>query len=260
MAAWAREFPHDTVTTYIEQYAEVQRSTTGLPEVVAAVSVAGELLGIATLVLDDELPGAIEPGPWLAAVYVSPLARRQGVGQAITMWVTARAQMLGYHAIHLYTEDKREWYENLGWKFCRISAINGHPVSVMELMLGTKVESIFHVTTRAGWNSRDANYRHISLDTEGFIHCSTLHQLTSVANRYYQGEEGVIVLVISPAKLNSKLHWEPPRHPDGSSARPVELLFPHVYGEINTDAVSAVIELSRDTLGRYRLPAQLIAR
>lgn len=260
LKAWAKEFPSDTLTTYLDQYAEVRRSTTGLPEVVAAISQAEELLGIATLVLDDELPGATEPGPWLAAVYVSPLARRQGVGQAITMWVTARAQMLGYPTIHLYTEDKREWYENLGWNFCRNSAINGFPVSVMKLMLSTSAENIYHITTRQAWNSRDVNYQHTSLDTEGFIHCSTLHQLALVANRYYQGEDNVLVLVISTATLSPDLRWDPPRHPDGSSAQPVHLLYPHIYGEINTDAVLKVIDWTRDSLGRYRLPVQLINR
>ncbi|MEO5973645.1 MAG: GNAT family N-acetyltransferase [Ilumatobacteraceae bacterium] len=259
-AAWADEFPADTVATYLDQYAEVQRSTTGLPEVVAAISVSGELLGIATLVLDDELPGATEDGPWLAAVYVSPRARRQGIGQAITMWVTARAQMLGYPAIYLYTEDKREWYENLGWKFCRISAINGLPVSVMKLMLSTDAASIFHITTHTDWNSRTDNYHHASLDSEGFIHCSTLHQLTPVANRYYLGEDEALVLVIATAALGSDLRWEPPRHPDGSPAQSVQLLYPHIYGEINTTAVTEVVDLTRDLRGRFRLPAQLVDR
>lgn len=258
--AWAHVFPDDTVKTYLDQYAEVRSSTTGLPEVVAAISVADELLGIATLVFDDELPGATEPGPWLAAVYVSPLARRQGVGQAITMWVTARAQMLGFPSIHLYTEDKREWYENLGWRFCRTSAINGLPVSVMELTLSVDAASIYHVSTGQAWSSQTVHYHHPSLDSEGFIHCSTLHQLAVVANSYYQSEDNILVLVISTATLRSELRWEPPRHPDGSTAQSVHLLYPHIYGEINTEAVSEVINWTRDSRGRYRLPSQLVAQ
>ncbi|MHB1090321.1 MAG: GNAT family N-acetyltransferase [Ilumatobacteraceae bacterium] len=256
--AWAREFPGDTVQTYLQQYDDVSRSTTGMPDVVAAISPDDELLGIATLVLDDELPGADEPGPWLAAVYVTTPARRIGVGQAITMWIAARAQMLGFSALHLYTEDKREWYEGLGWRYCRMSAINHLPVAVMELRLSTDANRIFHLTTRQVWDLRPSDYTHPSLETEGFIHCSTLHQLTSVANKYYLNTSEVIVLVIDPERLTSHVRWEAPRYPDGTPAEPVHLLYPHIYGEINSDAVIDIVDMARDTSGRYRLPARML--
>ena len=258
--AWAHEFPTDTVQTYLDQYVEVQNSATGMPEVVAAVSSADELLGIATLVLDDELPGAVEPGPWLAAVYVAPYARRIGVGQAITMRLSAQAQMLGFPSLHLYTEDKREWYETMGWRYCRTGAINGHPVSVMELMLSPNAERIYHLTTRQAWNARLTKYAHASLETEGFIHCSTLHQLMKVANEYYQNVNDVLVLVIETEKLISEVRWELPRNPDGSPAEAVHLLYPHIYGVINTDSVTEVVSMIRDSHNRFRLPPQLIAR
>jgi uncharacterized protein (DUF952 family)/GNAT superfamily N-acetyltransferase len=260
LAAWAHEFPADTLQTYLNQYTEVERSTAGIPEVVAAISSDDELLGIATLVLDDELPGADEPGPWLAAVYVTPRARRKGVGQAITMWVAARAQMLGFPTLYLYTEDNQEWYEDLGWRYCRMSAINDLPVAVMELELSTAAQFIFHLTTRQAWNTRSAGYRHASLDSEGFIHCSTLHQLTSVANSYYLDVMDLVVLIINPRNLTSQVHWEPPRHPDGSPTEPVHLLYPHIFGEINSDAVIEVVEMTRGADDRYRLPERLIAR
>lgn len=259
-AAWAHEFPADAIQTYLDQYAQVESSSTGMPEVVAAISPADELLGIATLVLDDELPGAIEPGPWLAAVYVAPYARRIGIGEAITMRVSAQAQMLGFRLLHLYTEDKRTWYESLGWRYSRSSSINGHPVSVMELMLSVDLELIYHLTTGDAWSTRSNNYAPASLESDGFIHCSTLHQLTSVANSYYRDVSDVLVLVIRTAKLTSDVRWEPPSHPDGSPVELVYLLYPHIYGEINTDAVVEVADMTRDSHGRYRLPPQLIAR
>lgn len=260
LAAWAYEFPSDTLQTYLQQYEEIAHSTSGIPDVVAAISPNDELLGIATLTFDDELPDALEPGPWLAAVYVSPQSRRIGVGQAITMWVAARAQMLGFPALHLYTEDKRAWYEDMGWQYCRMSVINGLPVSVMALALSTDAQLIYHLTTRPSWNARSTHYGHPSLETEGFIHCSTVHQLASVANKYYLETNDVVVLVIDPKKLNSLVRWEPPRHPDGSPIDPIHLLYPHIYGDINSDAVIEVIEMSRNSHRRYPLPSQLIAR
>lgn len=260
LTAWAHEFPSDTLQTYLRQYDDVAHSISGMPDVVAAVSADDELLGIATLTFDDELPDALESGPWLAAVYVSPQARRIGVGQVITMWVAARAQMLGFPVLYLYTEDKREWYEDMGWRYCRPSAINSLPVAVMELALSTDARFIYHLTTRQAWNARSSHYSHPSLESEGFIHCSTLHQLTSVANRYYLDAIEVVVLVIDSKKLTAPVRWEPPRHPDGSPVQAVHLLYPHIYGEINSDAVSEVEDMTRDSLNRYRLPARLIAR
>lgn len=258
--AWAHEFPSDTVQTYLDQYAQVENSLTGMPEVIAAISPTDELLGIATLVLDDELPGAIEPGPWLAAVYVAPHARRIGIGEAITMRVSARAQMLGFHSLYLYTEDKRNWYESLGWRYSRTSSINGHPISVMALMLSVDLKSIYHLTTGEAWKARSNNYAPVSLESDGFIHCSTLHQLTNVANAYYKKANELLVLVIDSSKLTSGVRWEPPSHPDGSTVEPVHLLYPHIYGEINTNAVTEVVDMILDSNGRYRLPPQLIGR
>lgn len=256
--AWAHVFPSDTMQTYLRQYEEVSRSTAGIPDVAAAISATDELLGIATLVFDDELPNSDESGPWLAAVYVLPSARRIGVGQALTMWVSARAQMLGFPTLYLYTEDKRGWYENLGWRFRRLGTINHLPVTVMELPLSTDATRIYHLTTRRGWNARSSTYEHPSLRNEGYIHCSTLHQLTSVANKYYLDANDVLVLVIDPKRLTSPVRWEPPRHPDGAPTEPVHFLYSHIFGEINSDAVIDVVDLTRDAYGRYRLPAQML--
>ncbi|MEO8362885.1 MAG: GNAT family N-acetyltransferase [Ilumatobacteraceae bacterium] len=258
--AWAGEFPNDTVQTYLDQYDQVEAATTGIPDVVAAITPNDELLGIATFVLDDELPLAIEPGPWLAAVFVAAHARGMGVGRAITMWVTARAQMLGFEAIHLYTEDKREWYENLGWRYSRSSEINGLPVEVMALRLSTEMQNIYHLTTRQAWNSRRGDHTNPSLDSEGFIHCSSLHQLTTVANEYYLDADELLVLVIDPSRLTPPVRWEPPHHPDGSPPDVVHLLYPHIYGAINTESVIDVVEMSRDLNNRFRLPPRLIQR
>ncbi|MEK7409920.1 MAG: DUF952 domain-containing protein, partial [Actinomycetota bacterium] len=119
---------------------------------------------------------------------------------------------------------------------------------------------IYHLTTHQGWNARSSTYEHPSLRSEGFIHCSTLHQLISVANRFYLDTSEAIVLVIDPKRLISHVRWEPPRHPDGSPTEPVHFLYPHIFGEINSDAVIDAIDMTRDPHGRYRLPAELIAR
>ncbi len=93
-------------------------------EVFAALNQADELLGLATLVDDDELPGATEPGPWLAAVFVVPEARKLGVGSALVDHVVSRSRELGYAEMFLYTEHQDQWYQKKGWSYLRDTLFN----------------------------------------------------------------------------------------------------------------------------------------
>lgn len=132
---WRHEFPDDTEATYLEQYALAAEPGDRLVEVYAALSDDDELLALATLVDDDELPGVTEPGPWLAAVWVRPSRRRRGVGGAIVAHVTARAAEIGLPRLFLYTEDRADWYESKGWQRVRRASLNGLPVTVMSIAL-----------------------------------------------------------------------------------------------------------------------------
>lgn len=129
--AWRHEFPQDTVQTYLDQYALAARPGHRLVEVYAALDSNDRLLGLTTLVDDDELPGVIEPGPWIAAVWVHPSSRRIGVGGALVRHATLRAQALGIHDLYLYTEDQQAWYQRKGWLPIRDASLNGLPVTVM---------------------------------------------------------------------------------------------------------------------------------
>jgi uncharacterized protein (DUF952 family) len=99
------------------------------------------------------------------------------------------------------------------------------------------MSTILHVTTRSLWDQarHNGSYRGETLDTEGFIHCSTQDQLAGVLSRFFQGRTGLVVLEIEPSKLTSPLRFE--------SAPKIGELFPHIYGPLNTDAVVSVREL-----------------
>ncbi|MBL7708665.1 MAG: DUF952 domain-containing protein [Chitinophagaceae bacterium] len=96
---------------------------------------------------------------------------------------------------------------------------------------------IYHVTTAAEWNAAKENgfYEAPSLQDEGFIHCSQDHQVAGVLERYYAGKTDLVKLVIDTDKLTSKFvfDWSPS----------TQDTFPHVYGTINTGAVTEVIAL-----------------
>ena len=134
-AAWHHEFPSDTVQTYLDQYALAASEPEELIEVYAATDSHGNLLGVATLVDDDELPDAPEPGPWLAAVFVAPDARKLGVWSALVDRVVNRARDLDHKKLFLYTEHAQTWYLNKGWVKVRDTVFLGLHHTVMQLEL-----------------------------------------------------------------------------------------------------------------------------
>ncbi|MFM7819704.1 MAG: GNAT family N-acetyltransferase [Actinomycetota bacterium] len=133
--AWQHEFPSDTVQTYLDQYAFAASKPERLIEVFAAISDGDDLLGVATLVDDDELPDAPEPGPWLAAVFVRPEARKAKIGSSLVNAAVERARELGYPTIYLYTEHAQNWYLEKGWQKVRDTVFLGQHHTVMRLEL-----------------------------------------------------------------------------------------------------------------------------
>ena len=96
---------------------------------------------------------------------------------------------------------------------------------------------IYHITTRPQWQAaQQAGVYHIaSLESDGFIHCSFLHQVLPSARRHFAGQPDLLVLGIDPDRLNAELRIE--RGTDSPQD------FPHIYGEVNLDAVVEVTPL-----------------
>jgi uncharacterized protein (DUF952 family) len=109
---------------------------------------------------------------------------------------------------------------------------------------------ILHITPRSQWQAAQAigSYRADSLDHEGFIHCSRVEQVVTVANRFYAEQSGLVLLVIDPDRLQSPLRYEAA---DGDE-------FPHLYGALNLDAVVAAIAFEPGAQG-FGLPLELEA-
>jgi uncharacterized protein (DUF952 family) len=103
--------------------------------------------------------------------------------------------------------------------------------------------NILHITTRPDWQAalEAGSYRADSLDSEGFIHCSTSEQIAATANRFYAGQSDLLLLHIDPELLAAELRWEPA---DGQD-------FPHIYGLINLDAVVGVESFGPDGDGVF---------
>jgi uncharacterized protein (DUF952 family) len=115
---------------------------------------------------------------------------------------------------------------------------------------------IYHITSRKAWEEAQSNgeYRAESLKTEGFIHCSTLSQVLPVAQLYYKGQRGLILLGIETTLLSSDLKWEPPSGGAPPPGVPVGEMFPHIYGPINLNAIPKVVDLEPNPDGSWTLP------
>jgi uncharacterized protein (DUF952 family) len=122
---------------------------------------------------------------------------------------------------------------------------------------------IYHITTRdaALLARQTGEYRTESLDKDGFIHLSQLHQFLDVANAFYAGQKDLIILVVDTSRLKAELKYEAPVHPTTSvraEAPSAENRFPHLYGPLNFDAVVSVVNFPALADGKFEMPATLL--
>ena len=110
---------------------------------------------------------------------------------------------------------------------------------------------ILHITTAPEWAAAQAagEYRAPTLDTEGFIHCSTPAQVVHVGDWFYREVPDLVLLCIDPAALTSAVLWE-------ASTDSFAGEFPHVYGPIALAAVRAVVPWHHGENG-FEVPDQV---
>ncbi|NJK76409.1 MAG: DUF952 domain-containing protein [Oscillatoriales cyanobacterium RU_3_3] len=105
---------------------------------------------------------------------------------------------------------------------------------------------VFHITHSQQWEAAKqvGFYRGDTLDTEGFIHCSTLPQVTRSANKFFAGKTGLLLLSIDSDKVQAEIKYE----------EAAGELFPHIYGPLNVGAVVQVVEFVAGEDGKFELP------
>jgi uncharacterized protein (DUF952 family) len=116
--------------------------------------------------------------------------------------------------------------------------------------------TIFHIATRADWGAATpaGSYRPASLETEGFIHCSTREQVVGSANRFFRDRGDLVLLCIDEAKLGPALRYEAPVASGGAPDLRAGELFPHLYGPLALEAVAAVVAFPCSSDGSFALP------
>jgi uncharacterized protein (DUF952 family) len=111
------------------------------------------------------------------------------------------------------------------------------------------MKNIFHITQRSQWAAAKnlGSYRGDTLATEGFIHCSTIEQLVGSANRFFVGQQNLVILEIDESLIQPVVKYE------GAA----DNLFPHIYGELNMEAVVRAIDYEAGADGVFTLPTEL---
>ncbi|MEH2012456.1 DUF952 domain-containing protein [Nostoc sp.] len=113
------------------------------------------------------------------------------------------------------------------------------------------MNTIFHITKYQQWEQTKniGSYRADSLESEGFIHCSKSTQILKVAKRFFANQQELVLLFIDSEKVQAEIRYEPAE---------IGKLFPHVYGELNIDAVYQVIDFEAGEDGLFELPQEVI--
>ena len=107
---------------------------------------------------------------------------------------------------------------------------------------------IYKLIDRAVWDEAKAagSFAGAEIDLrDGYIHLSTAAQAQETASLHFKGRADLLVLEIEADALGEALEWEPSR---GGQ------MFPHLYGPLATDRVTAVHEAPLGEDGAPRLP------
>ncbi len=122
---------------------------------------------------------------------------------------------------------------------------------------------IYHIVSETDLRTQLAGsvYVPASLHPGGFVHCSLEASVIPVANDYYAGVAGnLILLEIDPARLASETRYEEaaPIAGGGTSHLTSSPQFPHVYGPIDTEAITRVGILDKTASG-YEWPRDFMS-
>ena len=114
-------------------------------------------------------------------------------------------------------------------------------------------DEILHIALPDDWAAAKptgeyrVSTRGVTLDDEGFIHCSYPNQVEGVANRFYADIAELVLLHLEPELLDAEVRLEPAV--EGGTEE-----FPHVYGPIPTAAVIATTWWDRGDDGIWHRP------
>ncbi len=108
---------------------------------------------------------------------------------------------------------------------------------------------ILHIANREEWGKALSKGEYIpeSLTFEGFVHCSTLDQIITVANANFKNKRGLVLLCIDSSKVKAEIRFETGGYE----------YYPHIYGALNLDAVVKTCEFEPGSDGNFSLTSDI---
>ena len=108
---------------------------------------------------------------------------------------------------------------------------------------------VFHIVGSRDWADAQGrgHYAPDAFAAEGFVHLSNRDQVLRPANLLYCGRTDLKLLVIEVSRLRAQVVYEPGSHGEDE-------LFPHLYGQLNLDAVIDVVDFPCGPDGTFALP------
>jgi uncharacterized protein (DUF952 family) len=110
------------------------------------------------------------------------------------------------------------------------------------------VRRIYKICSASAWREaeRQGVYRGSADDIrDGFIHFSSASQLAETAKKHFFGQTGLFLIEVDADALGDALRWEASRNDE---------LFPHLYGELDLGAVTAVRDMRARSDGTHDIP------
>jgi uncharacterized protein (DUF952 family) len=110
------------------------------------------------------------------------------------------------------------------------------------------VRRIYKICSASAWREaeRQGVYRGSADDIrDGFIHFSSASQVAETAKKHFFGQTGLFLIEVDVDALGDALRWEASRNDE---------LFPHLYGELDLGAVTAVREMRARSDGTHDIP------
>jgi uncharacterized protein (DUF952 family) len=110
------------------------------------------------------------------------------------------------------------------------------------------VRTIYKISPASAWREaeREGVFRGSEHDKrDGFVHFSTASQVAETARKHFFGQTGLFLIAVDADALGDALRWEPSRNDE---------LFPHLYGELDLGAVTAILDLRARSDGYHDVP------
>jgi uncharacterized protein (DUF952 family) len=110
------------------------------------------------------------------------------------------------------------------------------------------VRTIYKICPASAWREAERRgvYRGSADDLrDGFIHFSSASQVAETAKKHFAGQTGLFLIAVDADALGDALRWELSR---GNEQ------FPHLYGELDLGAVTAILDLRARSDGYHDVP------